>query len=175
MVKRDGKVLHGREGGVFDNDGGVEGTPRVVVEIAADHFQELGPFEECVVAGVGADEAFAVLFDERHEVLLLLRIQIVAGAEIEDGVEVIQVPGIARGGGYGLFGDELGIGADVHFVRAGIVPQPLHGGQRVGDGIVLKGGEGIAPGENAFGARARPAVAGLARRAGSARRRSGEQ
>ena len=41
----------------------------------------------------------------------------------KDGVEVIEVAGVARASGDGLLGDELRIGTDVSFERAGFAAQ----------------------------------------------------
>src|ERR1043165_1961346 len=74
------QMLHGRKRAVFDDDGRFKNTPRMLIEVAADHFAELGPLEKRVVAGVCADEALAVLFNERKQVGALLARESFAGA-----------------------------------------------------------------------------------------------
>ena len=91
----------------------------MAVEPAADHVVEFGPVEERVVAGVRADEALAIVADKGEEVLLLLRRQVVAGAEVKDRVEIVEVVSIARGGRDRLSRDPLRVGAKVEIEGAG--------------------------------------------------------
>ena len=168
MVKRRREVLHRRESRILHDYGRVELSPGMIVEVAADHLAELRPFEEGVVAGVRADKALAFVLHERDQVLLLLGGQIVARAEVEDRVEVIQVPRIAGRRGNRLLRDPLRIRADVHFVRARVVAQPFHGGQGVRDRIVLEGGQRVSPRQHALWPRP---SAESAKQAGSRARR----
>ena len=65
-------MAHRGKVGRIDDDTSFENAPGMVVEIPAHHLAELFPLVERRVAGVRADDPFAIFLDERDEILLLL-------------------------------------------------------------------------------------------------------
>ena len=95
-----GKVADGGKVGSSLMIGRVEGHPGMLVEPAADHLAILGPFVVGIERGVNADEAFAVVVDEGHHVVLLavVHVQLAGGAGKDEQVEVVEIFGVAAEG-----------------------------------------------------------------------------
>src|SRR6186997_1708349 len=102
------------------------------------------------------DESLPIVLDKRHEVGLLIVAEVdLADSKEEDRVEVVQVSRkelLARGNpGADLecdlaSGNQLGIGADDRVVDSRLASQPLDGGQRMRNGVVLIPRTDIGPG-----------------------------
>src|ERR1039458_1600694 len=60
-----GKVL------IFVDDGRIEGHPRMLIEVSADHFPVLGPVVVRIQGGMNSNKALAVFFNKGQHVLLL--------------------------------------------------------------------------------------------------------
>src|SRR5688572_13302278 len=96
----------------IDDDTSFEDAPGMIVEVAAHHLPELLPLVERSVTGVCPDDALSILFDERHEVSLLLLTPVsLAGDEQKDRVEVVEVFCVPRGQRNWLLGNPLRVSA----------------------------------------------------------------
>src|SRR6266540_3109076 len=65
------KASQAGEIGIFHNEGRIELTPGMSIEIAAEHFAVFGPGCKGDSSAVDADEAFTVVADEGEEISLL--------------------------------------------------------------------------------------------------------
>ena len=135
--------------------GAANDAPGMFVEAAAEHLAELRPGEERCGACVGCDEAFAIVVDEGEQVGLLLWSESnLAHAEEEDCVEIVEIFRVEQRLAVvtedGLFSDELRIGVDEGVVLAGLVAQPLDGGDGVRDRIMLVAVADVCPRQDAL-------------------------
>ena len=88
-------LRHARKLGIFHNDRSLKRAPGMLVEVAADHLAILGPVGERDGRAMDADEAFAVVVNEREEIGLLLVVHLERAARIEEHrIEIVQVLGI---------------------------------------------------------------------------------
>ena len=114
-------MAHRRKIRRIDDDAPLENPPGMVVEVPAHHLAELFPLVERRVAGVRANDPFAVFLHERDEVLLLLIGPVAfTGDEQKDRVEVVQVFRVSRRQRNRLLGDPLRVGADERVVECPI-------------------------------------------------------
>ena len=110
-------------------------APGMTVEVAAEHLAVFGPAEERDRGAMDADEAFAVVADERDQVRLLrvVHVEIAVGEE-RDGVIVIQVPGLIL---EGLLGDGRAVGPEGGVPSARVSAQVVEGDHGGRDRLVL--------------------------------------
>src|SRR5215469_17635527 len=90
--ERRRKFSHGWKLSILHNYGCVKNSPRVIVEIASDHFTESRPSEVRISGRVRPYEPFAVVMHESEQISFLLLGKIAfAGSQEKDRVEVVQI------------------------------------------------------------------------------------
>src|SRR5580700_11850419 len=69
-------LLHPGKTRIFHDDGSVERSPRMLVEITADHIAIFRPLGKGDGGAVNANETFSVVVDEGQQISLLLRVHL---------------------------------------------------------------------------------------------------